>query len=274
MMPNTTRRGFLGAGLAAVPALSFGNTAGVPFKLGVATYSLRKLSRTDAIAAIRKMGVTHVSIKEFHLRYNSTPAEIRAGVQEFQDAGLTILSGGNVGMREDTIDGLRQWFEYAKACGMPMMVCAPTQKNVHLVERLVKEYGIKAAIHNHGPEDKEFPTPESVLKAIKGMDPRMGLCIDIGHTTRTGVDVVQSIAEAGPRLLDMHVKDLRDLMDKDSQCAVGEGAMPMEAIFRQLKKMNYSGGCMLEYEINAGNPVPGMITSFNNMRKVLAKIQS
>ena len=89
-----------------------------------------------------------------------------------------------------------------------MMVCAPTPENVKVVEALVKEYNIKCAIHNHGPEDKQFPTPQSVLEAVKRLDPRMGLCMDIGHSARTGVDVVKSIAEAGSRLLDMHVKDL------------------------------------------------------------------
>jgi sugar phosphate isomerase/epimerase len=106
------------------------------------------------------------------------------------------------------------------------------------------------------------------------MDPRMGLCIDIGHTARTGVDVVESIALAGSRLLDMHVKDLKDLMGKDSQCAVGEGAMPMKKIFAQLMKMNFTGGVMLEYEINADNPVPGMKKSFDYMRQVLRELQS
>ena len=80
-----------------------------------------------------------------------------------------------------------------------------------VVEALAKEYNIKCAIHNHGPEDKHFPTPQSVLEAVKGLDPRCGLCMDIGHSARTGVDVVKSIADAGSRLLDMHVKDLADL---------------------------------------------------------------
>jgi len=104
---------------------------------------------------------------------------------------------------------------------------------------------------------------------VKNMDPRVGLCIDVGHTARTGVDVVQSIAEAGPRLLDMHIKDLRSLSDKDSQCRVGEGAMPVVAIFKQLKKMKYQGMVNLEYEIDAENPLPGMIQSFAYMRGVL-----
>jgi sugar phosphate isomerase/epimerase len=138
------------------------------------------------------------------------------------------------------------------------------------MEKYVKQFNIKIAVHNHGPEDKHFPTPQSVLEAVKNMDPRCGLCMDVGHSARTGVDVVESIRQAGARLLDMHVKDLRDLMDKDSQVPVGDGKMPIPAMFRELQKMNYQGGIMLEYEVDADNPMPGMMKSFSYMRGVLA----
>lgn len=266
----TTRRTFLASSLA-FPALAAKSS--VPFKLGVASYSLRKLSRAEAIAAIKKLEAPYVSIKEFHLRYTSTPEEIAAGVKEFRDAGITILSGGNIGLAENDEAKLRKYFEYAKMAGMPMMVCAPTHETLPIVHKLVKEFNIKTAIHNHGPEDKHFPTPQSVLDAIKGFDPRVGLCIDVGHTARTGADVVESIRVAGSRLLDLHIKDLKDLRGKDSQCIVGEGAMPMREIFLTLKKMNYKGGCMLEYEIEADNPLPGMMKSLANMRKTIDGIK-
>jgi sugar phosphate isomerase/epimerase len=137
----------------------------------------------------------------------------------------------------------------------------------------VKEYNIKIAVHNHGPEDKHFPTPQSVLAVVKNMDPRCGLCIDVGHTARTGVDVVESIREAGPRLLDMHVKDLKDFKSRASQVDVGDGIMPFPAIFKQLQKMNYHAGVMLEYEIHDNEPMPGMQKSFAYMRGVLAGLK-
>jgi sugar phosphate isomerase/epimerase len=105
------------------------------------------------------------------------------------------------------------------------------------------------------------------------MDPRVGLCVDLGHTARTGVDVVESLAEAGDRVLDIHMKDLRDLLDRASQCVVGEGAMPVPAIFRQLEAMGYTGHVNLEYEIDASNPLPGMRRSFAYMRGVLAGLR-
>ena len=102
------------------------------------------------------------------------------------------------------------------------------------------------------------------------MDPRCGLCIDVGHTAEIGVDVVESIRAAGSRLLDVHIKDLSDLSNADSQVPVGEGRMPIPAIFRELKKLNYKGGVMLEYEIDENNPLPGMAKSFAYMREVVA----
>ncbi len=238
-------------------------------KLGVASYSLRKLGRAQAIAAIKELRTPYVNIKEFHLLYKSTPEELAAGRKEFEAAGLKIVGGGTISLQKDTDDDIRKYFDYAKMCGMPLMVIAPTQQTMPRVEKFVKQYDIKVAIHNHGPEDKFFPAPQDALKIVENMDPRVGLCIDVGHTARTGVDVVKSIAEAGPRLLDMHIKDLRSLSDKDSQCRVGEGAMPIAAIFRQLRKMRFQGTANLEYEIDAENPLPGMIQSFAYMRGVL-----
>jgi sugar phosphate isomerase/epimerase len=278
MKIDTSRRTFLGAaaGVAGLSAIGVRPAAAViepepwGLKLGIATYSFRDFDRAKTIEMIKALKVQYISIKDVHLKQTLTPAEIEAGAKEFTDAGLKIMSGGNIDLKETTQEGMRKHFEYAKHAGMPMMVCAPTHESLKTLEALVKEYNIKCAIHNHGPEDKNFPTPQSVLEAVKGMDPRVGLCMDIGHSARTGVDVVKSIADAGSRLLDMHVKDLADLSVKESQCDVGDGKMPFPAIFKQLKKMGYKGCINLEYEINAKDPLPGMQRSFSYMRGVLA----
>lgn len=261
--------------LERLSAQSIDMGAGKTIKLGIASYSFRKFTRTEAIDMTKKIGTPYLNIKDFHLKLDSTPEQIDAARREFADAGLIIVGCGNVSFSDSDSDAQRRAkFEYAKRAGVPLIVCAPTHQTLPKLEPLVKEYDIKIALHNHGPEDKQFPTPQSVLEAMKGMDPRCGLCIDIGHTARTGKDVVESIAEAGPRLLDMHVKDLKDMGDKESQCDVGEGMMPFPAIFRQLVKMNYQGYVNLEYEINETAPLVGMEKSFAYMRGVLAGIRS
>jgi sugar phosphate isomerase/epimerase len=277
-MKSIDRRSFL-TGLSATPvllqcSLSGAQAATAGFKLGVASYSLRKFNRTQAIAMVKQLNTPYINIKEFHLLLRSTPDEIDVARKEFQEAGLIILGGGNISFLLDDDADIRHKFEYAKLAGMPIIVCAPTARTLPKLERFVKEYDIKIAIHNHGRTDKHFPTPQSALKFVNNMDPRCGLCVDVGHTAETGVDVVDSIRQAGSRLLDVHIKDTSDLADASKQTPVGEGKMPVAAIFRQLTQMNYQGGVMLEYEVDENDPLPGMAKSFAYMRGVLAGMRA
>ncbi len=281
IMNEASRRTFLSTAIGAAalaPAAAIGApaTTGKPgdLKLGVATYSFREFQRHLAIVNTKKLGVDYVSIKDFHLAMNLSPEDIKKGAAEFEKAGLTILSGGNISFPVNDEADIKSRFEYAKAAGMGVIVCAPTHETLPKMEKYVKQYDIKIAVHNHGPEDKHFPTPKSVLDMVKNMDPRCGLCMDVGHTVRTGADVLEAIRMAGPRLLDMHVKDLKDFTNKDSQVPVGDGMMPIPAMFRELQRMNYQGGIMLEYEVDGDNPMPGMMKSFSYMRGVLAGLNS
>jgi sugar phosphate isomerase/epimerase len=275
----TTRRNFLGAA-AGIAGLS---AAGVTpasakielepwgIKLGIATYTFRSFDRAKTIEMLKLVQAPWTSIKDgVHFAYNSTPQELKQVRAEFDAAGLKVTSAGNISLAKDDPDDIRQRFEIARNLGLSMMVCIPTRSNIRTVEKFVQEYDIRIAIHNHGPEQKDFPSPQSVLEVVHDMDPRVGLCIDVGHTARCGVDVVESIALAGRRLFDMHVKDLGDFTKIGSQCDVGEGLMPFPAIFKQLKKMNYQGCVNLEYEINPKDPLPGVLRSMFYMRGVLA----
>ena len=239
-------------------------------KLGVASYSLRKFPRAKALEMIKTLRTPYVNFKSVHVPYEASPAELAAIRQEIQSAGFQIVGGGTIDFTKDTDDDVRRYFEYAKGAGMPTIVgtCAPPV--LPRVEKFAKQFDIKVAIHNHGPEDKHFPSPYDVLRAVKGMDPRMGLCMDIGHTSRTGTDIVKAAIDAGPRLLDIHAKDLRDATAKDSQCIVGEGVLPIPELFRALVRIGYTGFVNLEYEIDADDPLPGMKQSFAYMRGVLA----
>ena len=280
MESDTSRRSFL----QSIPAAAASSAASVSsaqpaapaagVRLGIASYSFREFSRRLCIQYTKQLGISLLTIKEFHALYRSTPEELDRAKREFAAAGLTLTGGGTVYMQKEDPDDVRFYFEYAKRLGLPMMNVGPTAKTLPIIEKCAKEYDIKIAVHNHGPEDRHFPAPSDALKLIKDMDPRMGVCVDVGHTTRTGKDLLEEIQMAGPRLLDVHIKDLRDLKDARSQCDVGDGQMPVPQIFRLLMKMNYSGVVHLEYEINADNPLPGMHRSFAYMRGVLAGIQS
>jgi sugar phosphate isomerase/epimerase len=248
-------------------------------KLGVASYSLRKFPFEQALEMAKQCDVRYINFKDVHLSRTASPEEIKAARAKTEAAGFTIMGGGTITWQEKGEWGpsddaqVRKDFEYAKLAGMPLIVAAPSFKALDTVEKTAKEFGIKVAIHNHGPEDKFFPSPYDVYKHIKGRDKMMGMCVDIGHTWRAGVDPTKAVLELRDRVFDLHVKDLRDLKNRDSQVIVGKGAIDFPALFRALIKIGYQGHVGLEYEIDVDNPLPGMLQSFAYMRGVLAGIR-
>ena len=242
----------------------------LPIRLGIASYTFRSFpDSAQLIDFMHKLKTPYLNLKDVHLAM--TPIDqVAAKAAKYRAAGFTLTAAGNITFAKDEDDDIRPKFEYLKAAGIPIAVCAPTHENLPRLEKFVKEYNIKLAIHNHGPEDKNFPSPFDVLTAVKGLDQRIGLCIDLGHAMRAGADVVAAIHAAGPRLYDIHIKDLADATAKESQVAVGEGVMPVREIFQALIQTHYRGNVDLEYEIFAADPMPGVVESFAYMRGVLA----
>jgi sugar phosphate isomerase/epimerase len=178
---------------------------------------------------------------------------------------------GTLYFPKDDDDAVGANFEYAKRAGVKIIVAGdPTPEGLPRIERFVKEYDIKLAIHNHGPEDKLWHSPTDILAVIGKMDPRIGCCIDIGHCVRAGTDVVDAIHQVGPRLFNMHAKDLTNFASRESQVAVGEGLIPIRRMFEALIQTKYQGYVDLEYEVFPNDPMPGVIESFAYMRGVLA----
>lgn len=250
-------------GLGAAPL------AASPIRLGIASYTFRKFDQAKLIEYMKELKTPYLNLKDVHLPM--TPLDqVKGRADEYRAAGMKITAGGTIYFGKDEDDDIRQKFEYCKAAGIPIIVGSPTHQTIGRVEKFVKEYDIKLAIHNHGTEDKEWPSPVDVLKVVKNMDPRMGCCIDVGHCMRAGTDPVEAVHLVGPRLFDMHMKDLADGHVKESQVAVGEGIMPVRDIFRALIEIKYPGNVDLEYEIKEDDPMPGVVESFAYMRGVLA----
>lgn len=249
------------------------STAGAPaVQLGLASYTFRNFDRKQVIGFMKQLNLANLNAKDVKDHLPMTPADATAqAVQDYTAAGINLRAAGTIYFPKDEDDDIRSKFDYCKRAGISVIVAGdPTPQILPRIEKFVKEYDMRFAIHNHGPEDKVWPSPLTVLKAVKDMDPRMGCCIDVGHCERAGTDVVQAIHEVGPRLFDMHIKDLTSFTSKESQVAVGQGIMPIRGIFEALMKIKYRGFVDLEYEINGDNPMPGVIESFAYMRGVLA----
>jgi len=176
------------------------------FQLGLASYSLRKLNLDQTLAMTKRVGLNFICFKSFHLPLGSTPQQIADVVKKVKDAGLILYGGGVISMKtESDID---RAFEYAKAAGMTVIVAGnlPYDLLGH-VDKKVKQYDMKVAIHNHGPGDKLYPTPDRAYDRIKPYDKRIGFCHDIGHTQRLGVDPAVSTEKTADRLHDVHPQD-------------------------------------------------------------------
>jgi sugar phosphate isomerase/epimerase len=276
-----TRRVFLGSAAAtvALPALAAAGTAANPkaagpgrtLKIGIASYSLRKFPLDKALEMAREMNVEHMTFKDVHIPRTDPPETVRATRAKIEATGITIMGGGTINMPNDPAQ-IRKDFEYARLAGMPLIYASPDPAALDTIEGMVREFDIRLAIHNHGPEDKWWPAPQDAYARIKDRDKRMGLCVDIGHTIRTGTDPVKVIVDLKDRVHDLHVKDLADPKDRDSQVEVGRGVLDFPGLFRALLSIGYEGQVGLEYEIKADNPGPGMQESIAYMRGVLAAL--
>ncbi len=242
-----------------------------PLKLGLASYTFRNFTRAQLIGFMKQLRLTELNAKDVKDHLPADPSLETAAVADYAANGIKLHAVGAVYFPKDEDDDIRSKFEYAKRAGVSVIVAGdPTPESLPRIERFVREYDIRLAIHNHGPEDKIWHSPLDVLKVVKNMDPRLGCCIDIGHCVRAGADVVEAIHACGPRLFNLHAKDLTDFTSKESQVAVGEGIMAMRAIFAALIATKYQGFVDLEYEVHADDPMPGVIGSFAYMRGVLA----
>jgi sugar phosphate isomerase/epimerase len=240
-------------------------------RLGVASYTFRNFSRAQMIGFLKLLNVLTLNAKDVKDHLPTDAQQEAAALADYTAAGVKLHGAGTIYFAKDEDADIRSKFEYCKRAGIAVIVAGdPAPQTLPRIEKFVNEYDIRFAIHNHGPEDNLWHSPLDVLKAVKNMDPRMGCCIDVGHTARAGTDVVQSIREAGPRLFNVHMKDLTSFQNKESQVPVGEGIMPVRQIFQALIAANYNGFVDLEYEIHPDDPMPGVIASFAYMRSILA----
>jgi inosose dehydratase len=277
----TDRRNFLkiaGAGMAAVamPELAHAATgskakkAKPEYRLGVASYTLRKFPTEQALDMTLRCGVNRITFKDMHLPLNASDETIKKTVELCRKKGIELYGAGVVYMK--TKEEVDQAFRYAKTAGMEMIVGVPNHELLDYVEEKVKQNDIALAIHNHGPGDKLYPSAESAYKLIRNRDKRMGLCIDIGHTKRINLNPEQDLKNFFDRVLDIHIKDVTAAAAEGTTCIIGRGVIDFTSFMRTVVKLKYKGTLALEYEAEADDPLPGMMESFGYTKGVLAML--
>ena len=291
------RRSFffhLGAGVAATvasPSFSQANTVTrttgkrsgrIPFQLGFAGYTFYHFNLDKSLEMIQKVDVHYLCIKDFHLPLDSGKERIRAFHEKCAKFGVTGYGVGPIYM--GTRQEAKQAFDYARRVGVKLIVGVPFEWRTYkgrrcrcmsrglleYVDKLCKESDIKYAIHNHGPDMPElFPNAASVGEMIKGLDGRIGYCLDIGHEFRDGGDPVKAIHACGERLFDLHLKNVTDSTRAGRAIELPRGKIDLPAVARALCDIGYTGKCSLEYEKNMRAPFPGIVESIGYFRGIL-----
>ena len=238
------------------------------FTIGMAGYSFKEFTVEKTIGMMKRIGVSNLSLKDFHMPMNSTQQEINAVIEKFKSAGINVYTVGVVYMK--TQESVDQAFEYTKMAGVKMIVGAPDYALLPYVEKKIKTYDFKMAIHNHGPDNPLYPNATDIWNHIKDLDARIGICIDIGHTTRDGQDPAVDILKYQSRIYDMHVKDVDKATKEGITVEMGRGIIDIPKVIETLRKIKYSGSCSLEFEKDMTDPLPGIAESIGYLKGVMA----
>ena len=261
------------AGMAALPGLgkemvpSLASKQSKNAEIGIASYGLRNLSLDEVIVLMNDLQLSKISVKNMHLPYNLSPADIERNILKMMEAGLEPYAAGVIYMT--TVEEVARAFQYAKFGRFGMIVGVPEYRYLDLVEQKVKAYDIKLAIHNHGPDGLPFPSAMDVYERIKDKDARLGICMDVAHIARSGIDPVEEIYAVRDRLFDIHLRD-NTSNDKDgTACRPGKGTLDLPAILRALKDIGYPGVYTIEYGIEEDSPLTGTALTVGYIQGIL-----
>jgi sugar phosphate isomerase/epimerase len=263
------RKEFLVSSVVALaPTITFAQKAeSKTLALGLASYTLRSMKLDDVIKTLNRLDIKNVALKDMHLPLNSSDADIKAAAEKIRAAGINFYGAGVIYMK--TKEEVENAFRYAQAAGLEMIIGVPNHEFLPLVNDLVKKTNIKLAVHNHGPGDNLYHSPNDVWGRIKDLDTRVGMCLDVGHVVRIKEDPIPMITKFKDRLYDMHVKDENKAEEDGTPVELGRGVIDIPGIIKAVKKINYGYRVSIEYEKDGDDPVPGLAESVGYVRGVI-----
>lgn len=262
--------GLTGAGLVLNPFSTYANASTAdtyPFALGVASYTFRWSSLEQTIAYVQRLGIKKLVLKNMHMPLDDSASKTQAIAKKVRDAGIDLYGAGVIYIK--TEQELNNTFEYAKNAGLKVIIGVPNHELLPLVEKKVKEYNIKFAIHNHGPGDDLYTSPSNVYEKVKNLDSRIGLCMDIGHVVRIKEDPSVWAAKFKDRLFDVHLKDVNKAEADGSSIEIGRGVIDIPGFLKTVIDIGYKGTLSLEYEKDVDDPLAGAAESVGYIKGVL-----
>jgi inosose dehydratase len=236
------------------------------FKFGIAGWTFNKFKLEPSLDMMERVNMHYLCIKSFHLPIDSNEEQIAAFHKTLKAKGVTGYAVGPISMKTEA--EADQAFEYCKRVGVTLVVGVPEHALLPYIDKKVKEYGFHYAIHNHGYDDKLYPTLESIHLKVKDLDPRIGMCHDIGYSMLMGIDPAAVTVKYGDRIFDIHVKDVTGATAEGKDCELGRGIIDFPAFIKALRTIKYKGMCSLEFEKDDTDPLPGIAESVGYFKGV------
>ena len=241
------------------------------FPLGVQSYSLRNFNTVEAVRHIQGMGLHYAELYSKHLDTKASDDQIKETLKLLEDAGIKLAGHGVHGFTKDH-EANKKLFEFARKAGVKVITANPEKDAFDSLDKLVAEYDIKIAIHNHGP-GQLYDSIDSVVQAVKGRHKWVGACVDCGHFLRSGEDPVKAVRTLGPRVFGAHIKDDVELGKASKNVVLGKGKLDVVGLFQALREIKFpaDGSLALEYEANPDNPIADMKACLAVAKEAIAK---
>ncbi|NLH76119.1 MAG: DUF1080 domain-containing protein [Acidobacteria bacterium] len=251
-----------------------------PFPFASEAWTFRKFTFVETLDKLKELGVAAIEAypgqtlggKFPEARFNEAMTDEQAAYarEALKAAGVTLYGYGVVDIGT-TEESMRRVFDFARRMGIRVLACEPADDDFTLLERLVKEYNVKIAIHNH-PAPSKYHLPETVFARVDGRDPRIGSCADSGHWMRGMIDPREAFKLLKGRILDVHLKDRSDFGTAEGvdDVAWGLGKGRIRDLLAELTLQDYDGYLTMEYENESevADPMPAFRKSMAYVKSV------
>lgn len=273
MNPNTLFRPLLAVVAACSTLLAVAGPIPAEYRIGGFAIGCQAYSfnRFTLFEAIEKTELTGSKVIEFFPGQALSPDQravkwdhnagddvIAAVKAKLAKHGIRAVNYGVVGIPKDEA-GARKIFEFAKKMELYGITTESTE-SIDIIEKLVKEFDVRVGYHNHPvqPKNPNYKVwdPNYILALVKGRDPRIGSCADIGHWQTSGLKPVDCLKILEGRIISMHGKERPALGTGQHDVPFGAGGTDMSGVLAELKRQGFVGNISVEYEYNWDNSVP------------------
>jgi len=273
--------------IVSVPLFAAAQTPGDPYKdvrikkipVAIQCWTFRNFSFFDTLKKVQELGVKYIQAYPDQplgteapgvlFNQNLSDEHIKLIQKKLQEAGVSIVAYGVVGF-SNTEPEIRKVFDFARKMGFDIVVTEPKVENADLLEKLVREYDLRIAIHNH-PEPAAYAKPEAVLSFIRDRDERFGSCFDDGHFMRGGHKPIDCARILKGRIWDVHIKDRSDFgTNKVDDVPLGQGKADIRSLLAELTLQDYPGFLSIEHEAekDVKNPMPAVRQSLDYLKSI------